>query len=83
MNQAALLALAAQKSSARRANQETARSSAAPPVNVGPSGSRLAWRMAAALAGSLVLVVALVDPLRGSEGYDIRAERQGQGARHE
>jgi hypothetical protein len=83
MHQAALFAPAAQKSSTNRAKQETARSSAALRVNVGPSGSWLVWCIAAAPASSVVLVVALVDPLRGSEGYDIRAESQDRGARYE
>ncbi len=45
-------------------------------------GAKLAWRLAAALAGSLILVVALVDPLLGSDRYDVHPEMQDRGVSH-
>jgi hypothetical protein len=40
-------------------------------------------RIAAVMAGSLILVVSLVDPLRGSEQFGARAAAHEQGVRHE
>lgn len=48
-----------------------------------PSGVRLAWRAAAALAASIVLVIALVDPLLGASQYGVQPEVLDQRARHE
>lgn len=48
-----------------------------------PSGTHRALRLVVALAGSLVLVVALVDPLRGNDGFDVQVKTQDQGVRHE
>lgn len=46
------------------------------------SRARSVLRVVAALAGSLLLVLSLVDPLRGSEPVESHAAAVEQGARH-
>jgi hypothetical protein len=48
-----------------------------------PSACRRVLRLAVVLAGCFVLVVSLVDPLRGSDRFDLHPATQHQGARHE
>jgi hypothetical protein len=74
------LALAARSRSgvARKPSSPT---TGAPPLK--PSGAWLVSRMAAALGGSLVLIVSLVDPLPGGGGYEVHDGVQNQGVRHE
>jgi hypothetical protein len=47
------------------------------------SGGRRVLHIAAALAGSLILVVSLVDPRRGSDQHHAQSETREAGARHE
>jgi hypothetical protein len=48
-----------------------------------PSGGRQVLRIAAALAGSLFLIVSLVDPQRGSGLHYVHSETLEPGASHE
>ena len=82
MHQTALLTFAAHRRGTRPARRETARLTAVPPARVRPSGARLALRVAAALAGSLILIIALVDPLRSSDQFDPHTAAIEQGVRH-
>ena len=52
------------------------------PVRGKPSRARTILQVVAALAGSLVLVLSLVDPLRGSEPFEAHAAAFEQGVRH-
>jgi len=65
---------------------KSARKPASPPppraVRRKLTGPRTALRVLAALAGSLVLVLSLVDPLRGSERFEAPAASFEQGVRH-
>jgi hypothetical protein len=82
MHQTAPLALAAQSRSTRASRQRAASSMAAPAVGAKPSSTRLALRVAAALAGSLILIIALVDPLRGNHRLEADTAAHHQGVRH-
>lgn len=55
----------------------------APASRSKPSGGRRALRVAAALVGSLVLIVSLVDPRHGSGLHYVHSETLEAGARHE
>jgi hypothetical protein len=81
MHPAALVALAASSRSAAR--RQRTPSTERPATLHKSSGARRALRIAAALAGSFMLVVSLVDPLRGSDQLAAYDATQGQGAGHE
>jgi hypothetical protein len=48
-----------------------------------PSACRRVLRLAVVLVGSFILVVSLVDPLRGSDRFDVHPATQDNGVRHE
>jgi hypothetical protein len=82
MHPTALVALAAPSRSAAARMQRSPSTESHATVNK-PSGARRALRMAAVLAGSFVLVISLVDPLRGSDQSGAYDATQEQGARNE